>query len=377
MKKKLIKLMALSVLGLVPMIANAQLGDVTKILNGGLNDANKIAKAYMNPIGKGFAVNLSNGWYNTAKPHSFPNPTKLNFFLGFDITITTSFLIVPEIDKTYDVSSLGLSSLTPTGTNRIAQTVSGSKTDGPELGFGKLPDGTYMSRFNLPKGFGLSKIPSAMIQGGIGLPFSSEIDFRYLPSMEIPMVDCKIGLWGLGLKHSIKQWIPIISMLPFFDISAQAGYTSFKSSVTGSLFPLSTFSDVNMYNTSTLSESQFNNQGVELNATSFTGNIVVSTDIPIFNIYAGVGFYSSSSTLKITNNYPVPTIPTSAQIAAGQRKVNVGLVSNPINTEFTENGNFRANIGARLKLLVFAINGDVTYAGGSTIYTVGLGINFH
>jgi hypothetical protein len=376
MKKKILKLLILSFIGLIPMSLSAQLGDVANILKGGVSDANKLTKAYLNPVGKGFAVNLSNGWYNTAKPHSFPNPGKLSFFLGFDITLTASVMVVPDVDKIFDVSTLDLTTLTPTGVTK-SPTVSGSGV-GAELGFGKynLPNNggnAYLSKFNMPSGASLNYIPSFMLQGGIGLPFSSEIDFRYVPTMELPVVDGKIGLWGIGIKHDIKQWIPVISMLPFFDISAQMGYTTFKSSVSGSLLPLKPFSDnPDMYYTGNVTASQFNNQGIELNASSFTGNIIVSTDIPVFNVYAGIGFYTASSTLKMTGNFPVPTIST-----ANPTKATIISAPNPVNVDFTGNGGFRSNIGVRLKLLVLAINADITYAGGSTIYTAGFGINFH
>ena len=374
MNTKIIKLFTLSVIGFFPFVIQAQFNQVSEVLKGGIDDAQKLSTEYMRPFGKGLAINLSNGLYNTAKPHSFPNPAKMSFFLGLDITVTTSMLAVPEIDKTYDASKLGLKTLVPTGNNTIGQTVSGTDKIGPELGFGKLPNGAYMNKFNMPKGTGFAYVPGFMVQAGIGLPFSTELDFRFIPTVSAPMVDFKVGALGFGLKHSIKQWIPVLSMMPFFDISAQAGYTSLKTSLTGSIMA---FDPASFNNGSSIDKTQFNNQGIELNASSFTGNIVVSTDIPIFNVYAGVGFYTASSTFKLTGNYAIPEVPTAAQLSANQTKPNATVVSNPINLNFDGNGGMRANIGIRLKLLVFAINGDIAFAGGNTIYTAGFGINFH
>ena len=40
----------------------------------------------------------------------------------------------------------------------------------------------------------------------------------------------KIGLYGIGLKHDILQWLPIVDKFPV-DLSVQAGYTQLSSEI--------------------------------------------------------------------------------------------------------------------------------------------------
>src|SRR5664279_1503927 len=80
-------------------------------------DGVKYLQSYISPWANAFGAGLSGGWYNTAKPHKFG---------GFDITLNTSVGIVPTSDETFDVSKIGLTSLTGTG---MAPTVAGPSKD--------------------------------------------------------------------------------------------------------------------------------------------------------------------------------------------------------------------------------------------------------
>jgi hypothetical protein len=354
MKKCILKSFAFISIFAMSTSLFAQLDNLGQIMNGGVADANKLAKAYMNPFGKGFGTILSNGWYNTATPHGL---------LGFDITINTTFLAIPTADKSFDVNKLGLTTLTPSDQTKQSPTFFGSNTNGQGLEL-KGPGNTILTKFTMPQGVNFPYVPIGMIQGGIGLIMGTEIDARYLPTISLGNNFGSVGLWGVGIKHDLKQWIPVVSMLPFFSISAQAGYTSFKTSANINFPP-----DPNIYGPLTPAEiAQFKGQSLGFTANSFTGNLIVSTDIPIFNVYGSLGFSSSSSNLKLTGNYPVPGVPST--------KPSLGKASNPVNVNFTGYDGLRASIGARLKLLLFTINADITYAGSATLYTAGIGLSF-
>jgi hypothetical protein len=378
MKKKLLNLIVLVSLIVVPFRINAQLGDVTKILNGGVADANKLMEAYMNPFGKGFALGLANGWYNTAQPHKL---------LGFDLTFTATAAMIPTKDQNYDAASLGLTTLHyNSNESTIGQTVAGKKTDGPELKLQTTVNNPLtnkseivdIQKFKMPQGFNLPLVPSVMVQLGVGLPFGTEVMVRFLPQMKIGSFG-KIGLWGLGLKHDIKQWIPVISEVPLWSLSAMIGYTSFKTSATDTfLIPHGS-----EYNLTGVNMANYNGQGVELSASALTINILASTNIPIINVYGGLGYTSASSNLKLTGVYPLPN-PASDQeviaaLAAGG-KVPLPKVKNsekdPINVTFKSASGMRANIGVRLKLLLITLHADATYSAGYLLYTGGFGFSF-
>lgn len=369
MKKSYLKIsLALLLSIFLRYSATAQMDNVTQILNGGLGDANKLMNAYMEPYGKGFALGLANGWYNTAKPHKL---------LGFDLTITGGVGMVPSDLKTYDISKIGLTTLT-FGANTEAPTIAGEETNGPDV-YLKMQDNassiSYTDTISLPQGTGFGYVPSAMAQLGLGLPFGTELDVRFLPSVKLGKTG-KIGLWGLGIKHDIKQWIPVIKEIPFWSMSALVAYTSFKTSTSGTLLKPS----ADQYYLDGVDMNNYNGQGVELTASAFTAGIIASTDIPIINVYGGLGFTSASSKLKLTGIYPLPTLPTPAQVINSgdplHPKSAVLDKKDPIDLDFDSNMTYKANIGLRLKLLLFTFHADATLTGGYTFYTGGFGISF-
>jgi hypothetical protein len=372
--KRIIILTLSLILGIVYTInANSQLSDVTQVLNGGIGDANKLAKAYLNPWGKDFAVSLGNGWFNTAKPHGFlPIP-------GFDITFMGTVTMVPSSEQTFDLKSLGLSSLQATNNaNTITPTIAGKNVSGQSVSFQPVTVNgqkfTPPGSFNLPGGTGVSMVALPIVQAGIGLPFKTEIDARFFPTINISKYG-SLGLWGVGLKHDIKQWIPVISHIPFWDMSLQAAYTSFSLSSATSTFLTP---DPSMYYIpANYDLTQYNIQAVKFNSHAFVANLLVSSDIPIINIYGGLGFSIASSDLKVTGKFPIPQLPTTTEISSrgGDYRSDINNISNPINANFNGNG-LRATIGLRLRLAFFAIHGDMTYASGGTYYTGGLGISF-
>ena len=75
-------------------------------------------------------------------------------------------------------------------------------------------------------------VPTAQI--GIGLPFGTELKVRFIPKISIK--DGDISLWGVGLVHSIMQYLPGNKLLPF-DVSLFGGYTKLEGNVPLSLKP--------------------------------------------------------------------------------------------------------------------------------------------
>jgi hypothetical protein len=76
----------------------------------------------------------------------------------------------------------------------------------------RLPD-TYP----LPNGQNLSLLPLAVPQVEIGSLYGTELMLRFIPSLDWGNNIGRFGFWGVGVKHSISQYIP---MLPF-ELAAQ------------------------------------------------------------------------------------------------------------------------------------------------------------
>jgi hypothetical protein len=333
-------------------------------MTGGADDAGKILGAYIKPYANAFGYNMTAGWYNTAKVHSF---------LGFDITLTANITFVPTEDKSFDVKALGLSSNASVGTPSVAPTIAGDNNYGPAITY--TTNGHKIISYNTPKGTNLGFIPLPMLQAGLGLIKGTVIIGRFMPSISIGSGgESKIGLWGIGLEHSIKQWIPAVDDIPFLNLSIIGGYSRLHMVSNINLDPTgSLYTDNFIFPTDTVKNMNFSDQKMDLLVTSFTANAIVSIDIPLITVYAGLGISSTSSDLKLLGNYAIPQ-----HYNVPQSRVDIfvsDVKKDPVSIAFKGGTKPRLNIGAKIKMGVVHLHFDYTYANYS-IATVGLGVSF-
>jgi hypothetical protein len=346
----------------------AQFGDLGQVLAAGQGDAEKIFEAYLSPYANGIGAGLSTGWYYTAKPH------KLG---GFDINVSFNLTFIPTADQSYDANSLGLGD-PANGLNVVAgtgksPTAAGSKDGGQQLsytqnipGIGDVP----IAQFNLPRGTGFAYTPVPMVQLGLGLVKGTDVQVRYSPTLEWGN-GSKISLWGVGLKHSVSQWIPGISKLPVFDMSLQGGYTKLNSK-NGLDFQASfydDFADVVIDN-----EALYSGQELTLDVSNISANLIVSGDFKIICLYGGVGISSTTSNLKLNGNYPFPEV-NGTQIIVDDDTSKKDPIDITVKSKDGGITKPRFNAGLRFKFAVVTINFDYTYANYS-IASAGLGISF-
>jgi hypothetical protein len=95
-------------------------------------------------------------------------------------------------------------------------------------------NGVTLASFNAPKGVNWRYIPVPTAQVGIGLPFGTELKVRFIPKIKIQNGD--VSLWGVGLLHSLTQYLPGDKVLPF-DVSLFGGYTKLMADVPLGLDP--------------------------------------------------------------------------------------------------------------------------------------------
>ncbi|MDP4187561.1 MAG: hypothetical protein Q8910_18770 [Bacteroidota bacterium] len=338
-------------------LTQAQINDVGKMIAGGSADAQLLFKNYLRPYANALGTDLNAGWYSTAKPH------KLG---GFDLTVSASAVFIPSSDKTFDLTQIGLSSSAHPSAN-IAPTAAGKKESGPQINYTTTVNGTtttYAS-YRTPQGTGMSILPAPMAQVGIGLIKGTEIIGRYCPDVKVGDAGT-FGLWGVGVKHSLKQWIPVIDRLPFFNLSFMGGYSQLKSNVDMSVKP----GDVGATD-QTGDPSYFDNQQMQLKVKSLTANVLVSADLPVICLYGGLGISNTQTDLKLNGNYPVPN--KNGTVTKDDVK------KDPISmTIKNKDGNVtkpRLNAGFRLKFGILAFHVDYTYANYSVV-TTGVGISF-
>ncbi|MCG8580532.1 MAG: hypothetical protein MI866_11470 [Bacteroidales bacterium] len=296
-------------------------GQIIDFLKAGKADANAISQSYLQPYGEMLGVNLNSGWYNTAKVHKVG---------GFDITILASYTTAPNSKKSFKPGNY---ETVQTDADRVPTMAGSSKQS---AGFYLQDDPTKTNLLNV-EGAGADVFASPMIQAAIGLPFHTEIMGRFMPKTSYGDFG-DAGLWGLGLKHSIKDYIPFIKRIPFLEASVLAAYTDFDAKLS-------------------VSEAGIGAGNLETSAGAFTSRLLLGANIPVVSFYTGLGYGTTTSNFDLIGNF------------AGYEDTD-----KPVALEYQTSG-FDFNAGMRLRFGIFAIHGDYT-VGEYSVITAGVGINF-
>jgi hypothetical protein len=325
--------------GFIPYSSKAQ-DDIDRLLKEGAEDGEYLLKGYLSPFMKSLGQGLNQGWYNTAKPHKV---------VGFDLTVTTSLMYVPNGERFYHVDNNKLNAI-----ERLDGPGGNPQSGKAPTFFGPDREPTYRVKgtgeeFQGPPGLdlkgeiGSNALPVPMAQLGIGLPKGFDIKFRFIPKVSIGD-DGEFNMWGVGVMHDVKQYIPGLKLLPF-DLSGFVGYTRFKL-------------DVDFGGGEVPGENQ---RGIfEASATTIQG--VISKKISVLTVYGGAGYNIAKSKLAMQGWYDFDEDTTRDQ---GE--------TNPINLDFAASGP-RVTAGMRLKLAVFTFHADYTLQKYKSL-TVGFGIN--
>ena len=299
--------------------------EIIDFLNAGIEDANALGQAYLRPYGEMLGVNLNGGWYHTAKVHKF---------LGFDVMFSATYTTVPSSGKSFDADKIGLQNVSPLN-GSITPTMSAKKSEERSFSFNEYP-GTEILTI---KGSEQDYFVSPMLQAAVGLPFHTEVMGRYMPEVSIAEYG-KVSLWGLGIKHSIKDYIPFIKRVPMLELSVLGAYTNFSTG---------------------MQVSYKENEGkLEIGANSFTVRALAGINVSVLSVYAGIGYGNTSSNFDVKGTFSGIPLEDSP-------------VENPISLAYTTDG-FDFNVGLRLKFAIFAIYADYT-VGDYSVITAGLGFS--
>ncbi len=295
-------------------------GQIVDFLKAGQADANTLAKSYLLPYGEMLGVNLNSGWYNSAKVHKIG---------GFDITFSASYTTAPNSKKSFKPGTFE----TIQTDAETVPTMAGSSNQ--SASFYLQGDPTKTNLLNV-EGAGADVYVNPMIQAAIGLPFHTEIMGRFMPTVKYGDFG-EAGLWGLGLKHSIKDYIPFVKRVPFLQASVLAAYTDFSAKLGV--------------------DDGTNNGQLETSAGGFTTRLLVGVNVPVVSFYTGLGYGTTTSNFDLLGNF------------SGYEDTN-----NPIALEYKTNG-FDFNAGMRIRLALISLHADYT-VGEYSVITAGIGINF-
>lgn len=324
---------------LMAMVNNSQAQiDFDSFLEAGVSDANTLLESYMEPAFVGFGIGMNSGWYNTARPHKF---------LGFDLNVSLSMAKVPDSKQFFTFNNADYMNvrLSDPNDNQLPTLL------GPNLGADDLPELTFLDpnsgqelvRITAPTGLGideklpLNAVPIPMIQLGVGLFKGTELKLRYIPEQSFDdggEEQGSVKLFGIGVMHDIKSFLPADKLLPL-DLSLFVGYTSL---------------------TSTVAVDAGAGQFAEFDASAITAQIVASKKIAILTAFAGLGYAKSDIDFGLKGDYTTET----------------QTYTDPIAFNYSNSG-LRANVGVRLRLLIFNLSGEYAIQEYNT-YTLGFGI---
>lgn len=312
---------------------------IENLLASGQEDANRFANAYTKPGSNAVIYSLANGWYNTAKVKSLG---------GFEISViagvskiddeNTSF-ILNENDYNFLKFESGPSS-------QQVGTVLGQNS--PDIRMNISEGNQTLGSITLPQGLASENIeylPNLILQGSVGLPFSTELKLRFLPEVETEDVSSKF--YGLGLQHEFTDWIPGFKVLPI-AISGFVGYNKFEGEYR--------FSE----QTTLITAS---NQAIISEIDSWHYALLVSTKLPIINFYGSIGKVTGSADTVLNGTYTIET---------GVSQVEGATIVDPIRLDSSLDG-YRATIGTKLSLAFFRLNIDYSF---QEFNSLNVGVNF-
>jgi len=146
--------------------------------------------------------------------------------------------------------------------------------------------------------------------------------------------DIETNLFGIGVKHDVLQWIPVIGDAIPMSLSIQAGYTELNTSL-------------DIYE-----------QKVSMKTSATTINLIASRKLLILTGYVGLGYNTSETILLADSGFNLSGI-------------NFG---DKIEIKLQSENKLRTNIGLRLNLTVVTIHADYTFSEYPTA-TLGLGVS--
>lgn len=337
--KPILRIVLIGIIALTLTKSSFAQNDVDQLLNQSINDGRKLITAYARPFMNSVSLGLNQGWYNTAQTHKIA---------GVDLTITANAMTIPKSDLLFDVSKLDLEVIELEANSPhypYAPTILGPD-DAPVFKYTDEQTGITQEYegpggFNLEEELGRNWVPVPMANLGFGLPKGTDVKLRFTPTIDVGD-DASLKIYGIGVMHDIKQWIPGIKSLPF-DLSGFAGFTKFKME---SYFDRAANPD---------------RRGIfEMNATTIQG--LISKKFSILTIYGGTGYNIATSNLAMKGTYDI-----NEDGEVGPNEID------PLDLKFSASG-FRTTAGMRLKLAVITLHVDYTLQKYNCL-TMGLGVS--
>ena len=275
-------------------VANAQFEDrITKLFGSELEN-------YATPLATMTGTYFNSGGYYSAS---------VSKLFGFKISLIGMMIFIPD-----DQTKFTINPYDGYQGNEQSATIWGEK--------GAAVPGTN-GFVVYPPGVNTTTIPAGIPQVAVST-MGSEVMLRFLPTIAVEDID--INLFGIGLKHSISQYLPLVPV----DIAVQFMYNKFSITSTD----------------------------LDISTTNIAFNAHASKSLGPLIVYGGLQYESSSMDLDY-----IYQGESSGTVNEGDK----------LNLSLDGDNSFRVKIGAAVKMAVLVINADYNVGSQSAFVA---GINF-
>lgn len=211
----------------------------------------------------------------------------------------------------------------------------------------------FPERFDLPAGSNMSAAFAAVPQFEIGSLWGTELLVRFIPPLDYGETIGEFAFWGLGIKHSLSQYLPE----RYFDAALQFVYqgTRLKNSIGVTQAELTA------------------------NATFLNSSLQISKQFgEYFVLYSGLEYETISIKSEYVYELPIVVQRQLGLIEEGMEEPTPGYPgdTNPQRTELKlDDENIKFKIGAMAKYANFGVAIDYSFSNFN-IFSFGLEYNF-
>ncbi|WP_299125342.1 DUF6588 family protein [uncultured Winogradskyella sp.] len=336
--KKIFLLMTLCMGSLISQAQN----DLDVLLTAGVEDAQRFANDYLAPGTNGLMHSMSANWFNSAKVKPLG---------GFEISIIANAALIKDENKIFNLNTADYNNVqfVQGPASQMVASVLGENDPAifVEVEYDDPIFGSQTVELELPQGIGdASKnlLPTAFIQGAIGLGSGIEIKARYVP--KIDRDDVSLSMYGAGVQLEISDWLPASKLWPV-ALSGVITYNHLDGS----------------YNITESSGIEGENQRLENNTNTWLFQLVASTKLPIINFYGGIGYINGTSESDLLGTYRVTNGPLTSENIVDPFSVSSDITA------------LRATIGTKLKLGFFRLNAEYNLSEFDT-FSAGISFGF-
>lgn len=294
-----------------------------------VNDMLLVAENFASPGAEGAALQSSAGWFTSASSLA---PWK------FEVSLHGNALFVPSGKQKQLSSNRDFSILRFRGSdNALLPTVYGGETNA-------VFEGTIFNQnfsFDAIDGLDKKVIIHPFPQVTMGLPYSTEVSARFLPSIIVNGVG--FSTYGAGLKHNLNQYFESRFNAEDFQFAAAVTYSNFKVDYAFTQLSIPGFVDLNR---------------IDVNADLWLFQLLGSKLYSSFEVFGALGLTASSfdyqlggtgSALPLIND-AIDDIKGSGTKFKGDIGFNYYISNFKISSMFTASNFFNANIGVHYRI---------------------------